>query len=86
MYPHNPTDRGRGYSVILLEPGERCDAESIGAKKPDRWLCTLWDGDTILQRESLCDVIGRRPTMFELAMSAANHPELWRAITPKALP
>ena len=80
MYP-KAKDRGRGYSVILVEAGERSGPGCIGAVKPDRWLCTLWDGDTVLQSESLSDIIGRPPTMVELAMSAVNKPERWRALT-----
>lgn len=78
------TDRGRGFSAILLEAGERSGPGCIGARRPDRWLCTLWDAPTILRREMLSDIIGRPPTMIELALSAVNHPERWRAVEVSA--
>lgn len=84
MYPRGTDEeRGRGYSLVLLESGIRCGEGAIGAVKPDRWLCTLWDCDTVIQTESLSDVIGRRPTMLELALDAVNHPERWRSVATK---
>lgn len=64
-------------TVVLLERGVKCGAGEIGARKPDRWLCTFSAKGEIARRELHSDVIGRPPTWEEVSIDFCTYPDRW---------